>query len=252
MNILVPVKTVADPAHPARPLADGSGVDLDGIGHGLNPFDEIALEAALQLREAGQATGVLAVSVGPPSWGDGLRTALAMGADRALRVATPPHPAVPDPLTVARALAAVVRREGSRLVIAGKQSVDGEHGQTGPMLAGLLDWPQATNVARLTLTADGLEVTREVDGGLECLALPRPAVVTTELRLNRPRYASLPNILKARRKPVEEITLEALGVIPTPGREILGVTAPPMRPPGLRVASVAELLHHLEQRGLLP
>ena len=250
MNILVPVKTVPDPAVPVRLRPDGSGVDLDDVKTVLNPFDEIALEAAIRLRESGDARQVTAVSVGPEAWEAGLRTALAMGADRGLRVAAAPGL---EPLPVARCLAALARREAPGLLIFGRQSVDGDHNQTGQMTAALLGWAVATCASELAMAGDGeVRVVREVDGGLERWTVRLPAVVTVDLRLNTPRYASLPNIMKARRIPLERVTPAQLGVISPPQLTIRAVGEPPRRPPGVRVADVAALAVELRRRGLIP
>ncbi len=251
MNILVAVKIVPDPTTPVRHLPDGSGVDLDGVKRELNPFDEIALEAAIRLREAGLAERVLAVSVGPPTWEAGLRTALALGADRAVRIEAD---ADPEPLSVAKCLAALARRETPRLLLTGRQSVDGDHNQTGQMTAALLGWAQATCASKIDLEPGNprIIVTREVDGGLERWSLRLPAVITVDLRLNTPRYASLPNIMKARRKPIETVQPEALGAPLEPQLTLRTIAEPPRRPPGIQVPDAAALATELHARGLVP
>ncbi|MBF0138368.1 MAG: electron transfer flavoprotein subunit beta/FixA family protein [Magnetococcales bacterium] len=250
MKILVPVKTVPDPVHPIRLQRHTMDLDLEGVRFCLNPFDEIALEEAVRCREKGQAAEVLAVSVGPATWREGLLTALALGADRAILIESP----LPlSPLDVARSLQALVQKEQPGLVLAGKQSVDGDHAQTGPMLAGLLGWSQATCVTRLDLSQPGeVQVVREVDGGQQRLAIMLPAVVTAELRLNQPRYASLPAIMRARNKPLLHLTLDDLHLTPSLHMEIVALTEPPARPSGRRVANVTELVAHLRQAGLWP
>ncbi|MBF0153056.1 MAG: electron transfer flavoprotein subunit beta/FixA family protein [Magnetococcales bacterium] len=250
MKILVPVKTVPDPVHPVRLCPPSMALDLDDIRPCLNPFDAIALEEAVRCREKGQASEVVAVSVGPASWTEGLRTILALGADRAILIETD-H--LFFPLNVARCLQKVVQRERPALVLTGKQSIDGDHAQTGPMLAGLLGWSQATCVAKLEVIDPGeVQVIREVDGGQQRLALCLPAVITAELRLNEPRYASLPAIMRARGKPLSCLTLADLGLSPVADMESLALTEPPQRPPGRRVATTTELVDHLRQAGLWP
>jgi Electron transfer flavoprotein, beta subunit len=245
MKILVPVKRVLDYAIKARAKSDGSGVDLAGLKMSLNPFDEIALEAALRLKEAGLASEVICVSCGETPVQEGLRTALALGADRALWVEAPGEL---EPLTVAKLLRAVVVQEQVDLVICGKQAIDDDAGQTGQMLAALLDWSQATQAAAIHCEGSRLEVVRETDGGTETLQLNTPAVITTDLRLNEPRYATLPNIMKARKKPIDQLTASALGVTITARLQTLRVAEPPVRAPGIRVNSVEQLLDLLKNQ----
>ncbi|WP_020165031.1 electron transfer flavoprotein subunit beta/FixA family protein [Methyloversatilis discipulorum] len=242
MKVLVAVKRVVDHNVKVRVLADGSDVDIGSAKRAMNPFDEIAVEEAVRLKEAGVASEVVVVSCGVAACQDTLRSALAMGADRAVLVETA---AELQPLAVARLLHALCEREQPQLVICGKQAIDDDAGQTGQMLAALLDWPQATNASKL-LPGDGhVEVTREIDGGSEVLALTLPAVLTTDLRLNEPRFVSLPNLMKAKKKPVDSVTPEALGVDVAPRLRTLRMAPPPARTPGVRVASVAQLMERL-------
>ena len=208
MKILVPVKRVVDYNVKIRVKADGSGVDLANVKMSMNPFDEISVEEALRLREAGKATEVIVVSIGPVQAAETIRTGLAMGADRGILVKT--DAAVIEPLAVAKILKAIVAAEEPGLVIVGKQAIDDDCGQTGQMLAALLGWPQGTFASKIVVEEDGLSVTREVDGGSQTVKLAMPAIVTTDLRLNEPRYASLPNIMKAKKKPIAETTPERL------------------------------------------
>jgi electron transfer flavoprotein beta subunit len=208
----------------------------------MNPFDEIAVEEAVRLREKGAASEIVAVSLGPPACAETIRTALAMGADRGILVETD---AALEPLAVAKMLRALVEREQPGLVIMGKQAIDDDMNATGQMLAGLLGWPQATFASRIEITGEEAVVTREVDGGLETVAVRLPAVITADLRLNEPRYASLPNIMKARKKPIATLHPAELGVDPAPRLSVLRVTEPPKRQPGKRVGSVAELVDKL-------
>lgn len=249
MKILVPVKRVVDYNVKIRVKADGSGVELTNIKMSMNPFDEIAVEEALRLKEAGKATEVVAVSIGPVKTDETIRTALAMGADRGIWVKT--DEAGIEPLTVAKLLKAIVASEGPSLVILGKQAIDDDCNQTGQMLAALLGWPQATFASKVVLGDGTVDVTREIDGGLQTLRLALPAVLTTDLRLNEPRYASLPNIMKAKKKPIEEKTAAELGVDLAPRLEILATTEPAGRTGGIKVASAAELVGHLKQAGVL-
>ncbi|WP_019917855.1 electron transfer flavoprotein subunit beta/FixA family protein [Methyloversatilis discipulorum] len=242
MKVLVAVKRVVDHNVKVRVLADGSDVDIGSAKRAMNPFDEIAVEEAVRLKEAGVASEVVVVSCGVAACQDTLRSALAMGADRAVLVDTA---AELQPLAVARLLHALCEREQPQLVICGKQAIDDDAGQTGQMLAALLDWPQATNASKL-LPGDGqIEVTREIDGGSEVLALTLPAVVTTDLRLNEPRFVSLPNLMKAKKKPVDSVTPESLGVDVAPHLRTLRMAPPPTRAPGVRVDSVAQLMERL-------
>ncbi len=243
MKILVPVKRVVDYNVKVRVKADGSGVETTNVKFSMNPFDEIAVEEAVRLKEAGKATEVVVVSLGPTTAQETLRTALAMGADRAILVQTD---AELQPLAIAKALKVLVEREAPQLVLLGKQAIDGDCNQTGQMLAALLDWPQATFASKLLAEADAVTVTREIDGGLETVALTLPAVVTTDLRLNEPRYASLPNIMKAKKKPLDTLTPEALGVDVTPRLKTLKVAEPARRQAGVKVADVATLVAKLK------
>ncbi len=249
MKVLVPVKRVVDYNVRIRVKADGSGVDLVNVKMSMNPFDEIAVEEAVRLKEAGTAGEIVAVSIGPKETEQTLRTALAMGADRAILVQSDVRA---EPLTVAKLLRSIVEREEPGLVIMGKQAIDDDCGQTGQMLAALLGWAQGTFASRLEIDGDHALVTREVDGGLRTVRLRLPAVVTTDLRLNEPRYASLPNIMKAKRKPLDTLTPEELGVDMTPHLEILKVEEPPARKAGVIVESVEELVRRLkDEAGVL-
>jgi electron transfer flavoprotein beta subunit len=243
LKILVPVKRVVDPNVKVRVKADGSGVDLTSVKMSMNPFDEIAVEEAVRLKEAGKATEIVVVSAGIAAAQDALRTALAMGADRAILVDTD---AEVQPLAVAKILKALVDKEQPKLVIAGKQAIDDDSNQTGQMLAALLGWPQATFISKLVPGADDITITREIDGGLEQLAVKLPAVVTVDLRLNEPRYATLPNIMKAKKKPLETVKPADLGVDVTPRLTILKVAEPPTRSAGVIVSDVAQLVDKLK------
>jgi len=243
MKILVPVKRVIDYNVKIRVKSDGSGVDLANVKMSMNPFDEIAVEEAVRIKERGEASEVVAVSIGPVKAQDTLRTALAMGADRAILVKTD---SVVEPLGVAKVLKRVVENEAADLVIMGKQAIDDDSNQSGQMLAGLLGWPQGTFASKIKLADGKIKVVREVDGGLETLLLPKPAVITTDLRLNEPRYASLPNIMKAKKKPIDETTPEALGVDIAPRLEVLAVVEPKAREAGIKVDSVAVLIDKLK------
>ena len=243
MKILVPVKRVVDYNVKIRVKADGSGVDTASVKMSMNPFDEIAVEEAVRLKEAGVGTEVVAVSLGVQACQETLRTALAMGADRAIHVLTD---AELQPLAVAKALAAIARTEAPQLVILGKQAIDDDCNQTGQMLAALLGWPQGTFASKVVVADGTATVTREIDGGLETVALALPAVVTTDLRLIEPRYASLPNIMKAKKKPIEQTTPDALGVDVAPRLVTLKVSEPPKRKSGVKVASVEELVAKLK------
>ena len=243
MKVLVPVKRVVDYNVKVRVRADGTGVETAGVKMSMNPFDEIAVEEAIRLKEKGVASEIVAVSLGVAACSETIRTALAMGADRGILVETDVEL---QPLAVARLLRALAEREQPRLMILGKQAIDDDMNATGQMLAALLGWPQGTFASKLTIEGDTAMVTREVDGGLETVALTLPAIVTTDLRLNEPRYASLPNIMKARKKPIETVTPAALGVDPAPRLRVLKVTEPPKRKAGAKVASVAELVARLK------
>ncbi|WP_284945322.1 electron transfer flavoprotein subunit beta/FixA family protein [Acidisoma cladoniae] len=242
MKILVPVKRVVDYNVRVRVKADGSGVELANVKMSMNPFDEIAVEEALRLREAGKATEVVAISIGPIQAQETVRTALAMGADRGIVVEV--AEAV-EPLTVAKILKAIVALENPGLVILGKQAIDDDCGQTGQMLAALLGWSQGTFASKVEIGDGHVTVTREVDGGLQTVALTLPAIVTTDLRLNEPRYASLPNIMKAKKKPIDMKTIADLGIDPTPRLKILKTVEPAGRKAGVKVGSVAELVAKL-------
>ncbi len=243
-KILVPVKRVVDYNVKIRVKPDGSGVETANVKMSMNPFDEIAVEEAIRLREAGDkgVEEIVAVSIGPQKAQETLRTALAMGADRAILVKTDD---LVEPLGVAKTLKALIDKEAPELVILGKQAIDDDCNQTGQMLAALLGWPQATFASKLEAVDGGLHVTREVDGGLQTLSMPLPAIVTTDLRLNEPRYASLPNIMKAKKKPLEEMTPADLGVDLAPRLKVLKTTEPPERQGGVRVESVQELIDKL-------
>ena len=243
MKILVPVKRVIDSNVKVRVKSDGSGVDLANVKMSMNPFDEIAVEEAVRIKERGEATEIIAISIGGVKAQDTLRTALAMGADRAVLVKTD---ATVEPLSVAKILKSVVETEKPDLVIMGKQAIDDDCNQTGQMLAGLLGWPQGTFASKIELAGDKVKVTREVDGGLETLILSRPAVITTDLRLNEPRYASLPNIMKAKKKPIDETTAETLGVDIKPRLKVVSVTEPKGRVAGIKVDSAAILVEKLK------
>jgi electron transfer flavoprotein beta subunit len=248
MKILVPVKRVVDFNVKIRVKGDGSGVELSNVKMSMNPFDEIAVEEALRLREAGKASEVVVVSVGPAQAAETIRTGLAMGADRGILVKTD---AAVEPLGVAKLLKKLVEQETPELVILGKQAIDDDCNQTGQMLAALLGWPQGTFASKLVIGDGAAEVTREVDGGLQTLSLKLPAVVTTDLRLNEPRYASLPNIMKAKKKPLDETTPETLGVDVAPRLKVLKTAEPAGRTAGVKVGSAAELVAKLKTAGVL-
>jgi len=242
MKILVSVKRVADFNVKVRVKADGSGVDIANVKMSMNPFDEIAVEQAVRLKEAGAATEIVAVSLGVRQCQETLRTALAMGADRAILVESNTEL---QPLAVAKLLQALVAKESPDLVIMGKQAIDDDCNQTGQMLAALLNWPQATFASKVSVAAGKAVVTREIDGGLETLSMTLPALITTDLRLNEPRYATLPNIMKAKKKPLETVAPEALGVDVTPRLITVKVQEPPKRKGGEIVVDVAQLVHKL-------
>jgi electron transfer flavoprotein beta subunit len=243
MKILVPVKRVVDYNVKIRVKSDGSGVELSNVKMSMNPFDEIAVEEALRLKEAGKATEVVVVSIGPQQAQETIRTALAMGADRGILVKAD---GVIEPLAVAKILKGVVAAEEPGLVILGKQAIDDDCSQTGQMLAALLNWPQGTFASKIVVEDDAVLVTREVDGGLQTVKLNRPAIVTTDLRLNEPRYASLPNIMKAKKKPIDEKAPGDYGVDTAARLEVVKTTEPPKRQAGVKVASVAELVGKLK------
>ena len=242
MKVLVAVKRVVDYNVKIRVKADNSGVELANVKMSMNPFDEIATEEAVRLKEAGKATEIIAVSMGPAQCQETIRTALAMGADRGIHVKTD---AELQPLAVAKLFKAVIDAEKPDLVILGKQAIDDDSNQTAQMLAGLLGWAQGTFASKLAIDGGTLNVTREIDGGLETLALKMPVIVSTDLRLNEPRYASLPNIMKAKKKPSDEKTPEALGVDVTPRLKTLKVEEPAKRKSGIKVKTVQELVEKL-------
>ena len=242
MKVLVPVKRVVDANVNVRVKPDGTGIDLANVKMAVNPFCEIAIEEAVRLKEAGAATEVIAVAVGEASCQEQLRTCLALGTDRAILVEAP---ADLEPLAVAKVLKALYDQEQPGIVIFGKQSIDGDNSQTGPMFAALAGLPQGTFASRLTVHGDTAEVMREVDGGLQTVSLKMPVVVTTDLRLNEPRYATLPNIMKAKRKPLDTTTLDALGVDAARRAQVLNVAPPPGRQAGMKVESVDELVDKL-------
>jgi electron transfer flavoprotein beta subunit len=243
MKVLVPVKRVVDYNVKIRVKVDGSGVDLANVKMSMNPFDEIAIEEAVRLKEAGTATEIVALSVGPAQAQETLRTALAMGADRAILIRVED---VVEPLAVAKLLKAVVDVEAPDLVLLGKQAIDDDANQTGQMLAALLGWSQGTFASKLAIEGDKALVTREVDGGLQTIEVSLPTIVTVDLRLNQPRHASLPNIMKAKKKPLEEKTPADFGVSVAPRLEVLRTEEPAARAAGVKVASVAELLDKLK------
>jgi len=249
MKILVPVKRVVDYNVKIRIKSDGSGVELANVKMSMNPFDEIAVEEALRIKEAGKASEVIVVSIGLAQAAETLRTALAMGADRGILVKTD---APVEPLAVAKILKAIVAQEAPGLVILGKQAIDDDSNQTGQMLAALLGWGQGTFASKLVIDGGNAEITREVDGGSQTVSLKLPAIVTTDLRLNEPRYASLPNIMKAKKKLIAETTPEDLGVDLTPRLAVLDTKEPPTRKAGIKVASVKELIGKLKnEAGML-
>jgi len=243
MKVLVPVKRVIDYNVKVRVKADNSGVELANVKMAMNPFDEIAVEQALRLKEAGGADEVVAVSIGPAQNQETIRTTLAMGADRGIHIEAS-HDI--EPLAVAKLLKAVVERENPGLVLVGKQAIDDDCNQTGQMLAALLGWAQGTFVSALEVTGDKAKVVREVDGGLEHLEISMPAIVSVDLRLNEPRYASLPNIMKAKKKPLDSLTVDDLGVDITPRLTIVKVEEPAAREAGIKVADVKELVEKLK------
>ena len=243
MKILVPIKRVVDYNVKVRPLSDNSNVDLNNVKMSVNPFCEIAVEEAVRLKESGQASEVIVVTVGGDDSQEQLRACLALGADRAILVQTD---TLLEPLAIAKVLTKVVESENPNLIILGKQAIDGDNNQTGQMLAAMLDMPQATFASELKLDGDSALVTREIDGGLQTIKVNLPAVVTTDLRLNEPRYASLPNIMKAKRKPLEEISPSDLGVDTSKRLEVLKVEDPPSREAGMILGSVDELVDKLK------
>ena len=248
MKVLVPVKRVVDFNVKVRVKPDGTGVDLANVKMAMNPFDEIAVEEAIRLKEQGKASEIVCVSIGPAQAAETIRTALAMGADRGILVK---HDDTVEPLAVAKILKAVVDAEKPGLVILGKQAIDDDCNQTGQMLAALLGWPQGTFASKITIESDAIQVTREVDGGLQTVKLKMPTVVTTDLRLNEPRYASLPNIMKAKKKPIEDKTPADYGVEVAPRLKVLKTTEPAGRKAGVKVGSLAELVDKLKSAGVL-
>ena len=248
MKLLVPVKRVIDYNVKPRVKADGSGIDLANVKMSMNPFDEIAVEEAIRLKEKGVATEIVAVSIGPAKAQETLRTALAMGADRAILVTSDQDV---EPLGVAKILQKIAAEEQPGMIILGKQAIDDDSNQTGQMLAALLGWAQGTFASKVEVDGEAVNVTREVDGGLETVRLKLPAIVTTDLRLNEPRYASLPNIMKAKSKPLAQKTPADYGVDIAPRLTTLKVTEPPKRTAGVKVASVDELIDKLRETGVV-
>ena len=243
MKILVPIKRVVDYNVKVRPLSDNSNVDLNNVKMAVNPFCEIALEEAVRLKESGKATEVIAVSVGKSDSQEQLRTALALGADRAVLVETE---SLLEPLAISKVLQKLIENEKPDIIILGKQAIDGDNNQTGQMLAALLDYPQATNASEITIEDSSIQVTREIDGGLQTLELTIPAIITTDLRLNEPRYASLPNIMKAKKKELNIIPVSDLGIDIQPRTELLSVELPPTREAGIIVENIDELVDKLK------
>ena len=243
MKILVPIKRVVDYNVKVRPLSDNSNVDLNNVKMAVNPFCEIALEEAVRIKESGKATEVIAISVGKTDSQEQLRTALALGADRATLIETE---SLLEPLAIAKVLQKIIDDEKPDLVILGKQAIDGDNNQTGQMLGALLDYPQATNASEIDLNDSTVKVTREIDGGLQTLSLTMPAIITTDLRLNEPRYASLPNIMKAKKKPLETLSSSDLGLDLSPRQNTLKVTPPPERAAGIMVEDIEQLVDKLK------
>ena len=243
MKIIVPIKRVVDYNVKVRPLGDQSDVDLNNVKMAMNPFCEIAIEEAVRLKEAGTATEVIAVTVGKSDSQEQLRTALALGADRAILVETD---SLLEPLAIAKALAKVIEAEAPKLVILGKQAIDGDNNQTGQMLAALLNYGQATFASKISIDGDSASVTREIDGGLQTVKVSLPAIITTDLRLNEPRYASLPNIMKAKKKELDVQPIDAFGIDTAPRIELLSVELPAARQEGIKVESVEELVSKLK------
>ena len=248
MKVLVAVKRVVDFNVKVRVKPDGSGVELANVKMAMNPFDEIAVEEAIRLKEAGKATEIVAVSIGPAQAAETIRTALAMGADRGILVK---HDGAAEPLAVAKILKAVVDEEKPGLVILGKQAIDDDCNQTGQMLAALLGWPQGTFASKITIESESIQVIREIDGGLQTVKLKMPAVVTSDLRLNEPRYASLPNIMKAKKKPIAEKTPADYSVDVAPRLKVLKTTEPAGRKAGVKLGSPAELVEKLKSAGVI-
>ena len=249
MKLLVPVKRVVDFNVKIRVKSDGSGVELANVKMSMNPFDEIAVEEALRLKEKGQASEIVCVSIGPAQAAETIRNGLAMGADRGILVKVE---RMPEPLAVAKILKGIVEQEKPGLVIMGKQAIDDDCNQTGQMLAALTGWPQGTFASKLLIEGDSILVTREVDGGLQTIKLKLPAIITTDLRLNEPRYASLPNIMKAKKKPIDEKSPDAYGVDPSPRLEVMKTMEPGGRKAGVKVKTVGELVDKLKnEMGLI-
>jgi electron transfer flavoprotein beta subunit len=243
MKIVVPIKRVVDYNVKVRPLGDQSDVDLNNVKMAMNPFCEIAIEEAVRLKEAGTATEVIAVTVGKSDSQEQLRTALALGADRAILIETN---SLLEPLAIAKALTKVIEAESPQLVILGKQAIDGDNNQTGQMLAALLNYGQATFASKISIDGDSASVTREIDGGLQTIKVTLPAIITTDLRLNEPRYASLPNIMKAKKKELDVQPIDAMGIDTAPRMELLSVELPAARQEGIKVESVEELVGKLK------
>ena len=243
MKIVVPIKRVVDYNVKVRPLGDQSDVDLNNVKMAMNPFCEIAIEEAVRLKETGTVTEVIAVTVGKSDSQEQLRTALALGADRAILVETD---SLLEPLAIAKALSKVIEAESPQLVILGKQAIDGDNNQTGQMLAALLDYGQATFASEISIDGDSASVTREIDGGLQTIKVSLPAIITTDLRLNEPRYASLPNIMKAKKKELDVQPIDAMGIDTAPRMELLSVELPAARQEGIKVESVEELVGKLK------
>jgi electron transfer flavoprotein beta subunit len=250
MKVLVAVKRVVDFNVKIRVKSDGSGVELANVKMSMNPFDEIAVEEVVRLKEKGQVQEIVAVSIGPVKSQETIRTALSMGADRGILVETPEGQAI-EPLSVAKILKGVIDAEKPAFVILGKQAIDDDCNQTGQMLAALLGWPQGTFASKIVIEGETVHVTREIDGGLETLKLKLPAIMTTDLRLNEPRYPSLPNIMKAKKKPLEIKKPSDFGVDPAPRLKVLKTTEPPGRKAGVKVADAAELVAKLREAGAL-
>lgn len=248
MKVLVPVKRVVDYNVKVRVKSDKSGVELANVKMSMNPFDEIAVEEAIRLKDAGIVTEIIVASIGPKQAGETIRTGLAMGGDRGILVL---EDGEMDPLAIAKILKGIVEEEKPELVILGKQAIDGDNNQTGQMLAQLMDWPQGTFASKVVIADGSADVTREIDGGLETIKLDLPAIITTDLRLNEPRYAKLPDIMKAKRKPIDEKTAADYGVDTAPRITVLSVEEPPVREAGIKVESVDELVAKLKEKGAL-
>lgn len=243
MKIIVPVKRVIDPYVSIRVKSDNTGVETDNVKMSMNPFCEIAVEEAIRLKEAGKATEIIAVSIGNQTCQETIRTALAMGADRGIHILTDQ---IVEPLAIAKILSKIIDEEKPGLVISGKQAIDGDNNQTGQMLAALTDMPQGTFASKLEIDGEKINVTREIDGGLQTISLSLPAIITTDLRLNEPRYASLPNIMKAKKKTIDQKTPEDIGVDVSPRLTTLKVVEPPKREAGVKVESISELVEKLK------